>query len=772
MAGSGGRKASVLKVAVASVVTIGGLAAATVLYRRQKQRKEEARTFGPYDYPTTRKCNQVDELHGTEVEDPYRWLEDPYSPEVQRWVERQNKCSKKYIDGLGEDLEKFKTKMTELFTYDKYGCPTKYGDWIFFLKKEGLQNQFVFYKQKDEDGAQPEVLLDVNTLREDGTAALKTYAFTKDGTKMAYGVSFSGSDWFEIKVKDVATGQDLGDRLEHCKFSGVAWAPGGAGFFYARYPPPPAAATKGREDGAGTEVDAATQQKLYYHRLGTPQEQDQVVFEDPENPKWLYGSEVSDDGAYLLVTIGESCDPVNRLYLYPLAGFDGRDVGTLGPVVKVVDHFEHKYDYITNEGRKFWFFTNKDAPKYKVATLELPEGDLAALSPDALAALPTVDVVPEDEGAVLEGVAVTAGCYLLLLYLKDVQSKFEIARLDGSGRRAVALPGVGSITGLSAKKEQGEFFYQFMGFQDPGTTFRVRVAEADGATTMAPFQRTEVPGLDPSEFSTRQVFYSSKDGTKVPMFIINHKEAPEGPGPTLLYGYGGFNISITPGFSLNRLLWVKHFGGTVAIANIRGGGEYGEEWHKAGTLHNKQNVFDDFIAAAEYLHNAEISSPSQLAIQGGSNGGLLVGACINQRPELFAAAVAQVGVMDMLRFHKFTIGYAWCSDYGNADKDAAEFRTLRAYSPVHNVGGAAGPYPATLLTTGDHDDRVVPLHSYKYAAALQNVQGARPEQAAPLLIRIDTKSGHGAGKPTSKQIEEVSEMVAFIAKNTGATWKD
>mmetsp|Transcript_9800 Transcript_9800/g.12245 ORF Transcript_9800/g.12245 Transcript_9800/m.12245 type:complete len:768 (+) Transcript_9800:67-2370(+) len=760
------KRNTAIKIAAAGGAAIGGYFVSRFLWKKYQTAKLESKGFGNFDYPITRKCDHTEELHGVEVADPYRWLEDPDSPEVMRWVERQNACSSKYFSSIGDDMDKFKDRLSKLFSYDKYGCPSQYGDYIIFQKKEGLQNQFVVYKQR-KGTSDPEVLLDPNTLREDGTAALKTWAFTEDGTKMAYGISYSGSDWFTIYVKDVVSGQNYADEINWCKFSGISWTKDGSGFFYAKYPAP---SSSGKNDGAGTETEAAAGQKVYYHKLGTSQDQDQLLFSSPENPKWLYGVEVTDDGAYLLVTVSESCDPVNRLFLYDLSNFDGNDVTTMGEIIKVVDNFDSQYSYITNEGRSFWFHTNKDAPKYKIGKMTLPEEDLSLLSPEALQSIEMEDVVAE-EANVLEGAVASGGTRILLLYLRDVKNQIDIVDFNGQNRHQLELPGVGSIGGFSAKKKDKEFFFQFTAFQDPGTNIKVTFSgDGTGSYEQKVYHKIEVPGLDSSEFVTDQIFYHSKDNTRIPMFIIKHKDAPAGPAPCLLYGYGGFNISITPYFGLSRLLFAKHFGGTVAIANIRGGGEYGEDWHKAGTIHNKQNVFDDFIAAAQYLQNSGVTSPQQLAIQGGSNGGLLVGACINQQPQLFAAALAQVGVMDMLRFHKFTIGYAWCSDYGNPD-DEAHFKTLYGYSPIHNVDGSKR-YPATLLTTGDHDDRVVPLHSYKYIAAIQDKVGVRSDQDKPLIIKIDTKSGHGAGKPTSKVIEETSELYAFIAKNTGAVWKD
>ncbi len=813
---------------------------------------------GKIRYPSSARGPVVDTLHGVAVPDPYRWLEDPDAKEVQSWVSAQNRATDGYFKAcLQEDKVKFQARMNELFHYDKYSSMWRKGDRYFFYKKEGLQNQSILYTQ-DTLTSEPRVLIDPNTLRKDGTAALSAVYLTEDANTLAYMISLSGSDWQTIYVMDVATGKVLPDEVQWCKFSSVAWTKDGKGFFYAKYPPP---SSKGKEDGAGTETEAAASQKVYYHRLGTDEGEDPLFFEDPEHPKWLYGVEVSDDGETLLLTSSDSCDPVNRLYYFDLRAFDGKDVGTIGQCVKLVDHLEHKYDYVTNDGRAFYFRTNRDgAPTYKVVRVQLPTpGDAKEADPAALAKdVKFEDVVPMDsKGGVLNGAQPVAGKFLLLRYLRDVVDELELCPLEdkavkkgspGPPRLAVPLPGKGTLDSVCALKEQTEFFYKYSSFNDPGTVYRAEIklpasapagAEAGGeidgtgeptppaspddttpsvegtkkkggkknkhgksknssssssssskkktmgevlAATEIPTSvifRAVIPGLNPDEYTTTQVFYTRKDGTKVPMFLVRRSDAADAaaatkkPRPTFLYGYGGFNISIRPSFSLSRLLFIRHYGGVVAVANIRGGGEYGEEWHNGGTKHNKQNVFDDFISAAEYLVKEGLSTPQQIAINGGSNGGLLVAACINQRPDLFGAAVAQVGVLDMLRFHKFTIGYAWCSDYGNADDEEADFKYLLGYSPVHNINTKDGvTYPATLITTGDHDDRVVPLHSYKYIAALQHAHGGNAAQERPLIIRIDTKAGHGAGKPTGKLIEEQCDVMAFIAKNTGATWTD
>jgi prolyl oligopeptidase len=572
--------------------------------------------------------------------------------------------------------------------------------------------------------------------------------------------------------------QDSCDVITWCKFSNVAWMKDGSGFFYSKYPRP--TNTGDSDDAAGTEVDAASGQKVYYHRLGTTEAEDQLLFESAENPQWLYGCEVSEDGNTLILSINDSCDPVNRLFLFDLSNFDGRDVGKIGRCVKVVDVFAHEFAYITNDGCEFTFKTNMNAPRYKVIRMRIPDLATAAdMQPEQLEAVwkGSVDVVPQRE-AVLVDVTVCAGNVLVLKYLEDVKEVLELCNLEGRAQISLPLPSVGTLIGPTGLRSSNVIFYQFISFQDAGSIHMAEITSLEDSIQVAsvPIRGTDVPGLDPREFVTSQVFYESKDGTKIPMFIVR-KAGPDGQpleptGPCLLYGYGGFNISITPHFSAARLLFVKHFNGIYCVANIRGGGEYGEEWHKQGSLHKKQNCFDDFIAAAEYLIREKLTISQRLAIQGGSNGGLLVGACINQRPDLFAVAVPQVGVMDMLKFHKFTIGYAWCSDYGCSENSKEEFDTLYAYSPIHNIRPRSVQYPATLVLTADHDDRVVPLHSFKYITTLQDTIGFRDDQHKPLLIKIETKAGHGAGKPTSKMLGEAADIYAFIAHNTGAQWID
>ena len=708
---------------------------------------------GKLRYPTTTRGPVVDTLHGVAVPDPYRWLEDPDSKDVQRWVGAQNKATDAYFKAcLQDDKIKFQARMNELFHYDKFSCVWQKGSRYFFYKKTGLQNQSVLYTQ-DSLSSPPRVLIDPNTLREDGTAALSSVYVTEDGSTLAYMISLSGSDWQTIYVMDISTGELLKDEVHWCKFTSVAWLKDGKSFFYNKYPPP---SSKGKEDGAGTETESAASQKVYHHRLGTDEKEDCLFWEDAEHPKWMYGVEVSDDGQTLLLTSSDNCDPVNRLYYFDLRAFDGKDMGTIGKCVKLVDDLKCKYDYITNEGRTFYFRTNREgAGNYKVVKAILPPpGDKLEEDSEALQKeVRFVDVVPEDgKGGVLNGAQPVAGKFLLLSYLRDVVDELELCLLEGGddggkerkvARVKVPLPGKGTLDSLCARKETDEFFYKYSSFNDPGTVYRAEIrlppppaaagtaeestppvspdkkaSASPGAgtekgkggkkrggrggkggkgssktatsssssssnsktTTTAPVTvdllsqveiqhtllfRAVIPGLNPEEYATEQVFYPSKDGTKVPMFLVRRAaaaaagDAVEGgeeggkkARPTFLYGYGGFNISIRPSFSLSRLLFIRHYGGLVAIANIRGGGEYGEKWHNGGTKARKQNVFDDFIGAAEFLVKEGLSTPRQIAINGGSNGGLLVAACINQRPDLFGAAVAQVGVLDMLRFHK------------------------------------------------------------------------------------------------------------------------
>jgi prolyl oligopeptidase len=665
----------------------------------------------------------VDEYHGVKVADPYRWLEDDNSAETKAWVEEQNKVTFGYFAQIPE-LPAIKERLTRLWNYERYGVPFKQGGRYFFTKNDGLQNQSVLYTMPSLDAA-PTVLLDPNQLSSDGTVALKGYAITEDGQRMAYGLSSGGSDWEEWKVRDVRTGADLPDHVKWVKFSGASWTREGQGFFYSRYDEP-------------TEETKLTRanyfHKLYYHRLGTPQSEDRLVYHRPDHKDWNFYGTVTEDGRYLIITATQGTDPKNRV-LYQ----DLQNPGS--PAVELLMDFDADYTFIDNDGPLFWFRTDLQAPRGRVIGIDITRPRRENWR----------ETIPQ-AGETLTGVA-TVNNRFIAVYLKDAHSQVKVFDLDGAFAREIELPGIGSVGGFTGKRADRETFYSFTSYTVPGTIYRL-----DFTTGQSAVFRSAKVDFNPDAYETRQVFYTSKDGTRVPMFITHRRGLmQDGKNPTYLYGYGGFNASLTPNFSAAQVVWME-MGGVFAVANLRGGGEYGEEWHQAGMKLKKQTVFDDFIAAAEWLIAHRYTSPRKLTIAGGSNGGLLVGAVLNQRPDLFGAALPAVGVMDMLRFHKFTIGWAWTSDYGSAD-NPDEFKALHAYSPLHNIKPGT-KYPATLITTADHDDRVVPAHSFKYAAALQEAQGGK----APILIRIETRAGHGAGKPTSKIIEETAQRFAFLVR--------
>lgn len=677
----------------------------------------------PLNYPPTRKSDQVDEYHGITVSDPYRWLEDPDSEETQSWVAAQNNITFDYLNQIPQ-REQIKERITQLWNYEKYGTPFKEGNRYFYFKNDGLQNQSVLYTLTSLDG-EPQVLIDPNTLSEDGTVALSGLAISHDGNLMAYGLSASGSDWLEWKVRDVVTGEDLSDLIKWVKFSGASWTHDGQGFFYSRYDEP----------NPGTQLeDINYYQKLYYHKLGTSQADDILIYHRPDQKEWMFGGGVTEDGRYLIISVSESTDPKNLVFYKDLQTPDS-------PIVELISEFEANYSFIDNDGSIFWFRTDLDAPR----------GRLIAININNPAKDGWQEIIPQTSET-LEAVGLLNNQFVVD-YLKDARSSIKIFNLDGSFVREVELPGIGSAGGFGGKRYDTETFYVFTSFTTPSTIYRYLMVS--GESTI--FRQPQVD-FNPDIYETKQIFYRSKDGTQVPMFITHKKGLVlDGNNPTCLYGYGGFGASLTPNFSLSNLVWME-MGGVYAVPNLRGGGEYGEEWHQAGTKLNKQNVFDDFIAAAEWLIENKYTRTEKLAISGGSNGGLLVGACMTQRPDLFGAALPAVGVMDMLRFHKFTIGWAWCSDYGSAE-NPEEFKALYAYSPLHNLKSGTA-YPATMITTADHDDRVVPAHSFKFAAALQEAHVGEK----PVLIRIETKAGHGAGKPTTKVIEEIADKWGFLLR--------
>ncbi len=679
-------------------------------------------------YPTTKTVEQIDDFHGTRVADPYRWLEDDVrtSPDVAAWVEAQNEVSFGYLKAIPE-REAIETRLTKLWNFEKFTAPFKAGGRYYFYKNDGLQNQYVLYVQNALDD-EPRVLIDPNTWSQDGTVALSGTYFSDDGKYVAYGVSEAGSDWKKIRVMEIDGGSTLDDELNWIKFSGASWTKDGRGFFYSRYPEP-------RADAEFQNLNL--HQKIYYHRLGTPQERDVVAMERPDHPDWGFGGRVTDDGRYLVITSWVGTDDRYRIYYRDLAE-------PFGFPIELIGRFEHEYSFLDNAGTVFYFKTNKDAPRGRVIAIDVTQPE-----PEHWR-----EIVPEAEATLND--ASLVGDHFLLQYLQDARSLVRVYSVAGEFVRNVEFAEIGSADGFSGKRDETETFYSFSSYTTPPSTYRYDVTT--GESTLL---RRAAVDFDAGNYEVKQVFYASKDGTRIPMFLAHKKGLSlDGNNPTLLYGYGGFNISLTPGFSISRAAWME-MGGVLAVANLRGGGEYGEEWHQQGTKLNKQNVFDDFIAAAEWLIDNRYTSTPKLAIQGGSNGGLLVGAAMTQRPDLFGACLPAVGVMDMLRFHQFTAGRFWTDDYGSAD-DAEQFQALLAYSPYHNLKPGT-KYPPTLVTTADTDDRVVPGHSFKFAARLQACHAGE----APVLIRIETKAGHGAGKPTSKQIEEIADQWAFLVKSLG-----
>jgi prolyl oligopeptidase len=679
-------------------------------------------------YPATRPGDVAEVLHGTRVPDPYRWLEDTNSAETAEWVTAQNRMTFGWLERLPA-RDTLRQRLTELWNFERFGVPDKEAGLYVFARNTGLQNQSVLYIQRGP-AAEPRELLDPNRLSDDGTVALAVTSLAPDGRHFAYATASGGSDWNEIHVRDVATLRDLPDIVRWAKFSFISWTKDGKGFFYARFPEP-----KGDQLLSENRNHA-----VYYHALGTAQERDVLIYERPDQPDWFMGTQVSEDGRYLVIYNYRGTDPKNGLYYVDLGDPAAPDV--TAPIVRLLDHFDAQYTFLGSDGEVFYLQTDNAAPRRRIIAIDTRDPAPARWR----------TVVPEAKD-VIES-SIIAGDRLVLAYLEDAKSRVRLFRLDGHPAGEVPLPGIGYATEFSGRRGDSELFFAFSSFLAPAAVYRY-----DVSASRIEVHRAPTLTFDTAAYETRQVFYTSKDGTRVPMFITHRKGIElDASHPTLLYAYGGFNISLTPFFSPAYAVWLEQ-GGVLAVANLRGGGEYGEQWHLAGTLERKQNVFDDFIAGAEYLIEQRWTSPERLAIQGSSNGGLLVGATMTQRPDLFAVALPDVGVLDMLRFHKFTIGWAWASDYGSAD-DANAFRWLRAYSPLHNIKPGTC-YPATIVTTADHDDRVVPGHSFKFAAALQSAQSCE----RPTLIRIETRAGHGAGKPVSKQIEEAADVWAFTLAN-------
>ncbi len=682
-------------------------------------------TAMPLTYPTTRDDGTAEVLFGERVADPYRWLENDVrtDPAVREWATAENAVTDAYLATL-PGRRVFAERLKQLFDYNRFGTPEKHGGRYFYSFNDGLQNQSVLMVRDTLDGP-GRVLIDPNGWSKDGATALAESAVSHDGRRIAYGVQDGGTDWRTVRVLDVDSGRVLDDTIEWVKFSGLSWDRAGEGFFYSRYPAP--------ADGAKFQ-GLNTDQMVYHHRVGTAQAQDRRVYATPDRPELNHGATVSDDGRWLYVISSSGTDDRYEVTLIDLESPDWSPR-------TLIKGFENNWTPIGNVGTTHYFLTNKDAPRLRIVTL-----DSATADPQP------VEVVAQSD-ATLEGASLKPGT-LIASYLADAKTEVRTFGLDGASKGTVPLPGIGTAGGFGGDSDDAETFFSFTGFTVPNRVYRYDVRNGQATIWAEP-----KVAFDPDSYETEQRFFASKDGTRVPMFVVRKKGIAT-PAPTLLYGYGGFNISLTPGFSVTRLAWLEQ-GGVVAIANLRGGGEYGKAWHDAGRLANKQNVFDDFIGAGEALVAAGITTPDQLAIQGGSNGGLLVGAVVNQRPDLFAAALPAVGVMDMLRFDRFTAGRYWVDDYGHPDQEA-DFRVLRAYSPYHNIAPGKD-YPAILVTTADTDDRVVPGHSFKYTAAMQAADlGDKPH-----LIRIETRAGHGSGKPIDKTIEETADLWAFAAKWTG-----
>jgi prolyl oligopeptidase len=679
-----------------------------------------------FEYPAAPTSNQVDDYHGVKVADPYRPLEDPDSGPTRAWIDAENKLTFSYLEQIPA-REKIRTRIRELQDYERFSVPRKKGKYYFYSHNGGLQNQSVLYWLPALK-ADPKVLLDPNALSSDGTVAVSATNLSDNGELLAYSLASSGSDWQEWHVREVATGKDLPDVIKWAKFSDAAFSKDGKGFFYSRYDEP-------KEQSM---LRAANyNQKLYYHKLGTPQTEDALIYKRDDHKEWGFGGSVTDDGKYLIIFIWEGTDPKNRVYYKDLTKPES-------PVVELLDEKDAVYHFIDNDGPVFWFLTNLNAPLSRVIAIDTRNPEREHWK----------TIIPESKETLL-GVSMVDNKFVAR-YLKDAHSEVRVFDIAGKYLRAVETPGLGTAEGFRGERSDKETFYSYTSFSTPATIYRYDLASGKSEVFRKPKLK-----FDPARYETRQVFYTSKDGTRIPMFISARKGVKlDGNNPTLLYGYGGFNISLTPGFSVGNLVWME-MGGVYAVANLRGGGEYGEQWHLSGTKLQKQNVFYDFISAAKWLIANKYTQPRKLAISGRSNGGLLVGACMEQRPDLFAAALPGVGVMDMLRFHKFTIGWAWISDYGSSD-DVEQFKAIYKYSPLHNLKPGT-TYPATLIVTADHDDRVVPAHSFKFAAALQAAQGGQ----APVLIRIETKAGHGAGKPIPKAIDETTDEWSFLVKSLG-----
>ena len=668
----------------------------------------------------------MDIYHGHKVADPYRWLEKLDSQETKAWVAAQNKVSSQYF-GKIKEREKIHKRLTELWNYERYGLPRVRKGRYFFSHNDGLQNQSVLFFSEGAKG-KPRLLLDPNKLSKKGNVALAGWSASHDGKYVAYGLGEDGSDWRQWKVLDVASGKTRHDNIDWVKFSGVSWTTDNKGFFYSRYDEP----AEGKKF-QGTNY----YQKLYYHKLGDAQSEDRLVYQRQDQKEWGFGGHVTEDGRYLIIHVWRGTERKNQVFYQDL---QKSDAGT----VELLKGFEAEYEFVGNEATTFWFHTDDKAARKRLIAIDISKPQRSHWQ----------ELIAEEK-EVLTDVSVV-GDRFFASYLKDAHSLVRVASLDGKNRKEVQFPGLGTVGGFGGRRSSSETFYSFTNYTTPATIYRFDLASSKSEVFRQPTVK-----FDQTRYVTRQVFVRSKDGTKLPLFITHRKDIrPNGKLPTLLYGYGGFNISLTPGFSVSNLVWLE-MGGVYVVANLRGGGEYGREWHEAGMKDRKQNVFDDFFASAQWLVDHRYTNSKKLAIRGGSNGGLLVGAAMTQRPKMFAAALPAVGVMDMLRYHKFTIGWAWVSEYGSSD-DASDFQTLLRYSPLHNLKKGTS-YPATLVTTADHDDRVVPGHSYKFAATLQHMHGGK----SPVLIRIETSAGHGAFTPVSKRIDEAADVVSFLVNELG-----
>ena len=695
-------------------------------FAQTSQKAPPNMTTAPISYPAAARGDVVDEQFGVKVADPYRWLENDVrtDQQVRAWVDAQNKVTSAYLATLPARAV-FEARIKQLYDYERFGIPTRKGGRYFYSHNTGLQNQAVLFVRESLDGP-GRVLIDPNGWAKDGATALAEWEPSEDGKLLLYGIQDGGTDWRTLKVMNVATGKDSGDEIRWVKNELGAWAKDGSGFYYSRYPEPP----KGQDFTALNDNN-----RVYFHKLGTPQSADRLVYATPDKPQRDHHPIVTDDGNWLILVTTEGTDNRYEITLLDLTKADAKPR-------TIIPGIENEWTPVGNIGSTFYWSTNKGAQRNRIVAM------------DVAATVPQIREIVAEDNATLEGAAIVGGT-IVAAYLSDVKSEVRRFTLDGKRMGDVPLPGIGSASGFGGDQDDPETFFAFTSYATPTTIFRYDV-KSGRATPWA----TPRVAFNPADFNVDEQFYSSKDGTRIPIFIVRKKGLPTGPRPTLLYAYGGFNISVTPAFAASRIAWMEQ-GGVLAVANIRGGGEYGKAWHDAGRLANKQNGFDDFIAAGEYLIAQGVTAKDRLAIQGGSNGGLLVGAVVNQRPDLFAAALPAVGVMDMLRFDRFTSGRYWVDDYGYPSKEA-DFRVLYAYSPYHNIRGGRD-YPAILATTADTDDRVVPGHSFKYTAALQAADiGPKPH-----LVRIETRAGHGSGKPTDKVIEETADLWAFAAKWTG-----